>query len=652
MKTLFKTLILVLTFTTLQAQEITGKWYGILEIPGNTLRINLTINESDNTYSAILLSPDQSQAEIPASTISFVDPILNFEITSLAIVFKGELKDKEIEGLFTQSGYDLPLTFKRTETVKEAPKSLEGQIDAIFSSWDNPDTPGGSIGIMKDGELIYSKAFGAASLEYDIPNTTETLFNTGSVSKQFTAMGIVLLHEQGKLSIDDDIRKYLTDVPDFGHKITIRHLLHHTSGLRSLHALFGIAGWRDDDSKTNEDLRRIMKYQRDLNFKPGDEYLYCNSGYMFMADIIETVTGEKFTDWIKKSVFNPLGMVNTYAEDKYNRIVPNNATSYSYNSKDFERQIEYWGYVGSGNVHSNIDDLLMWLSNFHAPKQGWESAFKMLETIDPLNNGKQNNYAFGVTVDMYKGKKQIQHNGAVGGFRAAAATFPDEKLSFVILSNFASANVGGRLNSLFELFIESDETSEEFTSKLPDAIVLNEKELKKFEGQFWNNKESYARKIYIKNDTLRYQRTPSNESLLVPIGDSKFKMLNVQVDLVTEFVFKNNKLDKMLVTIDDDAPIIMDAFESYTPSVANMKSYVGTYYSPELETQYRLYLENDKLKWRHIRHGEYEVTFIGKDIMSLIPGVSIVTKRNSNKEVEGFFVTNGRVRNLWFEKEN
>ena len=652
MKIVIKTLFLFFIVTALQAQEITGQWYSLLEIPGNPLRIHLKINQEGDNYSAVLKSPDQGGQGIPVTAFAFKNPNLTFEVASLQVVYKGAFKSEEIEGTFTQAGNSLPLTFYRTEKTKEKPKTIEGRIDQIFASWDNPKSAGGAVGVMKNGEVIYSKAFGAASLEYNIPNTPETIFNTGSVSKQFTAMGIVLLHQQGKLSIDDDIRKYLKDVPDFGHKITIRHMLHHTSGLRSLHALFGIAGWRDDDSKTNADLRRVMKYQTDLNFKPGEEYLYCNTGYMFMADIIEEVTGEKFTDWMKTSVFNPLGMTNTYAEDKYNRIVPNNATSYRYTDGAFERSVEYWGYVGSGNVHSTTDELLLWLSNFQAPKAGWESAFKMLQTLDTFNDGSHNNYAFGVVVDDFNGAKRIQHNGAVGGFRASAASFPDEKLNVVVLSNFSSSNVGQKNNQVSNLFIKEKGQESEFKSNLPDAISLNSEDLKKFEGQFWNNKESYARKIYVKNDTLTYHRSPTNESKLVPIGKSKFKMLEVEVDLVAEFIYKGNEITQMLVTIDDDAPIVMDAFETFSASSVDKKDFVGTYYSPEIETQYRFYLENNELKWRHIRHGEYSVEFIGKNILQMIPGVMIKAKRNSKDEVEGFYVTNGRVRNLWFKKEN
>lgn len=233
------------------------------------------------------------------------------------------------------------------------------KIDSLFLSWTEANHPGGAIGVMQNGEVIYSKAFGLASLEYQVPNTAQTVFNVGSVSKQFTAMAMVLLHERGLLSIDDDIRKYLPDMPDFGHTITIRHMLHHTSGMRSLHAMLELAGWRDDDARTNADLYRFMLKQKDLNFIPGAEYLYCNTGYMLMVNIVEHVTQEKFPEWMDTNIFKPLGMRNTYVEDRYDRIVPNNATSY-YDTKDgFFRAVEYWGYVGSGNVHSTTGDLLI-----------------------------------------------------------------------------------------------------------------------------------------------------------------------------------------------------------------------------------------------------------------------------------------------------
>ena len=329
-------------------------------------------------------------------------------------------------------------------TSAQLPDSTFQKIDSLFLEWNRPNHPGGSVGIMQDGQLVFSKAYGLASLEYLVPNAPGTQFNVGSVSKQFTAMGIVLLEQQGKLSVDDDLRKYLPDLPDFGDTITIRHLLHHTSGMRSMHFLLEMAGWRGGDYRSNEDLRRFMQRQKELNFKPGDKYLYCNTGYMLMADIIEQVTGEPFAGWMKKSIFLPLGMYDSYVEDNPFRVVPNNATSYyGPSAGPFERATEFWGYVGSGNMHSSTSDLLKWLSNFYAPAPGWETAFSRLQTRGVLNSSDTLAYAFGVNVETYKGEKVAQHGGAVGGYRTFAMVFPEKKLSIVLLTNFSSSNPWG-----------------------------------------------------------------------------------------------------------------------------------------------------------------------------------------------------------------
>jgi hypothetical protein len=184
--------------------------------------------------------------------------------------------------------------------------TLEKKIDALFIDWNTPNHPGGAVGIVMDGRLVYSKAFGLASLEYLVPNTPGTRFNIASVSKQFTALGIVKLHLQGKLSVDDDVRNHIPELQDFGHTVTLRHMLHHTSGLRSLHALLSLAGWRGDDSRTNEDLMRFMREQKDLNFVPGEEYMYSNTGFILMAVLIEKLTGEDFPTWMKREKANAI----------------------------------------------------------------------------------------------------------------------------------------------------------------------------------------------------------------------------------------------------------------------------------------------------------------------------------------------------------
>jgi len=529
------------------------------------------------------------------------------------------------------------------------------KIDSLFNLWTEANHPGGALGIMRNGEIIYSKAFGLASLEYQVPNTAETIFNVGSVSKQFTAMGIVLLQEKGLLSIDDDIRKHLPDMPDFGHTITIRHMLHHTSGMRSLHAMLGLAGWRDDDSRTNEDLYRFMLNQKELNFIPGDEYLYCNTGYMLMVNIIENVTKEKFSQWMKVNVFEPLGMANTYVEDRYDRIVSNNATSYYGSKGDFFRAVEYWGYVGSGNVHSTTNDLLTWLQNFSTPASNWGSSFEMLKTTDALNDGSENNYAFGVSLDEVRGYKRVQHGGAIGGFRAYASTYPEEQLNIAVLTNFSSSNPGQKENQIFNILFpkKSEDKSDTIEAKqVLTTISMTTEKLKQFEASYWNDKENYARKIYVKNDTLRYFRSANSENSLVPISSNEFKMLGISANLIAKFDLDKNGNKTMAVNIDDGAPSTFEYFEPILDSKKYIRDYIGRFYSPELESTLDILIKDEKLIGHHSRHGDFPMQMLKIDVLE-IPGFAIIKfERKKDNKISGIRISNGRARNVWFEKQN
>lgn len=526
------------------------------------------------------------------------------------------------------------------------------KIDSLFLEWNKPNHPGGAIGIMQDGKTLFSHAYGLASMEYLVPNTAGTIFNTGSVSKQFTAMGIMVLHQQGKLSVDDEIRIYLPELPDFGEKITIRHMLHHTSGLRSLHAMLELAGWRGDDSRTNEDLNRFMLNQRDLNFKPGDEYNYCNTGYMLLVNIIEKVSGEKFPAWMKHTVFEPLGLTNTYVEDNYSRIAANNATSYyQVEANEFERAVEYWGYVGSGNMHSTTDDLLRWLRNFQDPQPGWEAHFQMMQTVDKLNNGEENSYAFGVVIENINGHRSVGHGGSIGGFRANIITYPDEELSIAILTNFSSAPSGLKLNAISEFLL--GEAVEEEPVEVRDpvkTIKLSNKKLADYEGSYWHSKENIARKIYLKNDTLRYYRSASSENSIVPVGKDEFQMVDVSDVVSIQFQLKGQDRN-MIVTVGDGQPGIFNGFDPTEPSKEELESYNGEFYSPELETTYKILLKNDSLFYHHARHGDHEMKVLKKDVLEGEWPLSISKyKRNAEGQVTGIRVSNGRVKNLWFEK--
>jgi len=521
-------------------------------------------------------------------------------------------------------------------------------IDSLFLAWNKSNHPGGSIAIMERDQIVFQKAYGLASMEYEIPNTQETIFNIGSVSKQFTACGIILLEKEGLLSLGDDIRKHLPEMPDFGKVITIRHLVYHTSGLRSLHALFGIAGWRGDDSRTNEDLNRIIQDQVDLNFNPGDEFLYCNTGYMLMATIIERITGESFPQWLKKSVFDPMGMTNTYVEDTYQRIVPNNATSY-YSGTEMLRAVEFWGYVGSGNVHSTSTDLAKWYANFYDPKEGWQDVFQLMRRTAPLNDGTPNNYAFGVSLDEQLGRGRVQHGGSIGGFRSYACVFPEEETSIVVLTNFSRSDPGGKATEIASILW--DDISEEAKVKgAPSFIKLSEKRLKPFEGTYWYSDAKLARRVFLENDTLWYYRSANSQYALIPVAKNRFNMLGPVSGVFVTFE-KKEGVQALIFEQPGSAVSRAQRISATTEPEPMLEDYVGSYRSFELETLYRVETKDNQLMAYHIRHGNIGLESIAVDkFRSTVSPIIFEFERNKENKITGMYISSLRARNVSFQK--
>ncbi len=538
------------------------------------------------------------------------------------------------------------------QVAAQLPEEQEAMIDSIFLEWNQPNHPGGVVGVRKGNKDVYLKAYGLASLDYLIPNQTSTIFNLASVSKQFTALGILILERDGVLSVDDEISKYIPNLSTIGDKITIRHLLHHTSGIRSFHELLFYAGWRGSDLRSNEDIYRLMESQEDLNFEPGAEYMYCNTGYIYMAYIIEKLTSMEFPEWMKQNVFNPLGMKDTYVEDDPSNVIPQNATSYYKRGETgFQRAIDYWAYVGSGNMHATVQDLLIWGENFYNPKPGWRDLFKRLQTTDPFNDGTANNYAFGVNVNKVQGKKVVAHGGSIGGFRSNIVIIPDEEMVISILTNYNQANPGGRTYRVFD--VVTNPLNEDGANEKPaaDFVKLSSKWLKTFENYFWNPRDKYRRRVYVKNDTLMYWRGENNESKLAPTGKNTFKMLGLGgIDLSVRFEGKGSDA-QMIVTEDEESPTIFESFIPEEGSNQEMKGYAGSYYSPELDVYYKFLWKDNKLSWYHQRRGFGEISRIKKDVLDTGEFIAEF-ERGETGAISGVKFTSGRVRNLRLIKAN
>lgn len=386
--------------------------------------------------------------------------------------------------------------------IKKATTLFE-QVDQVFLPWDNSNTPGAAVAIIKNGSVVYQNTYGSANLEYDLPITKKSVFMTGSVAKQFTAFSIMLLEQEGKLSLDDDIRKYIPEVPDFGHTITLKHLANHTSGFREEAVLAGMMGWLESDVVTTEQILKVISKQKALNFKPGEQYMYCNTGYTLLAEVVSRVSGQTFATYAKENIFDPLKMRNTEFFDDYQKIIKNKAYSYYPSGNGFKKSILNDANPGSSGLLTTIEDLSLWVLNFQNHKIGNAAIFKKMATKGVLNNGESTNYGLALERSTYKGLSEIGHGGAIGGFRARIATFPEQDFAVIVIANTSSIHPYHIPNQIVDIFLKDEFIPE--TNKKANIQPETSKVVKKEEPVDYASFESYVGKYYSDELSTEYE---------------------------------------------------------------------------------------------------------------------------------------------------
>jgi CubicO group peptidase (beta-lactamase class C family) len=315
------------------------------------------------------------------------------------------------------------------------------RLDSVFARFTAPGSPGCALGVLQDGRLSYSRGYGLASVELGVPITPRTVFDIGSVSKQFTAMAVLLLAQDGKLSLDDEIQKYLPEIPRYATSITIRHLLHHTSGLRDYIDILGSSGVQEEMVTTDRDALEALARQKGTNFPPGAEFLYSNSGFFLVSVIVQRASGKSLRDFAVERIFAPLGMSHTQFVERHDRIVPAKAGSYAEaGGGGFRLALANWEQTGDGAVNTTVEDLVAWVGNFSSGRVGGLAAIRELETPGLLNDGKPISYALGLRVSTYRGLRQVSHGGAWAGFRAELDRYPDQGTSVIVLCNLAESD--------------------------------------------------------------------------------------------------------------------------------------------------------------------------------------------------------------------
>lgn len=528
------------------------------------------------------------------------------------------------------------------------------QVDELFTKWDSNNTPGAAVAIVKDGAIIYKKGYGSANLEYNIPITPSTIFHIASVSKQFTVFSILLLEKQGKLSLDDDIRKYIPEVPDFGKTITLRHLASHTSGLRDQWNLLSMAGWRLDDVITKEHVLKLVSKQKELNFNPGDEYAYCNTGFTLLAEVVSRVSDMSFAEFTKTTIFDPLKMKNTLFYDDHEKIVKNRAYSYKTDSVGYKKSVLNYANVGATSLFTTVEDLSLWTMNFIDIKVGDSTIINKMDTPAVLNNGENFGGALGQFVGDYKGLHEIQHGGSDAGYRSYLTRFPDENFAVVVFSNSAEFNSSDIAHKVVDIYLKDKLKTEDKPEEIQEdsnseAITVDENVLNTYVGDF-ELQPGFIISISLNDGQLLGKATGQEAVVLSPISATQYKVEGVEAKI--EFI-PNEKENVKLLKLHQGGEI-MEALrvKAFDMSTVILSDFSGEYYSEELSTTYKFTVVNDSLVAKHSRLSDFNLNPIKDDIFNGEAWFfrQIEFTRDENNLISGCKVSNGRVRNLYFEK--
>jgi CubicO group peptidase (beta-lactamase class C family) len=539
------------------------------------------------------------------------------------------------------------------------------KVDQLFRQWDKPDSPGCALGVIKDGQFVYQRGYGSANLDHNIPITSKSVFYVGSMSKQFTAMSIALLVKQGKLSLDDDMRKYLPEMPRYQSPITIRHLIHHTSGLRDFIVLMEMAGFstgvvRSDVEAyetmartTNEEVFKLITRQKGLNFAPGEEYSYCNSNYILLGEVVKRVSGKSLPEFAEENIFKPLGMVNTHYYDDLFVVIKNRATGYSpREGGGFVPVPANNGTVGPAGVLTTVEDLLLWDRNFYQNKLGGgdQGLIDLVLTPDKLNDGTELHYAFGLYNYKYKGLDAVGHDGGFFGFKTSMNRFPEQRFTVICLCNSRNAPMDTLADQVADIYLADQFKQNTAPAKAATQkpISLTGPELAKFVGIYWNPITEGLWMLSLKDGNLI--DPGGGGSVLVPIGQNRFQLTGQPVELIFETPSEVGHPVRMLKVTRGGKPQVYEAVGSVRPSLAQLAEYEGKFRSDEIDAAYTLIVQDGKLTLAREKAKNVALTPTFADNFWNDEFGYLKFTRDQRHKVNGLLYTSSWIRRLPFKK--
>jgi len=508
-------------------------------------------------------------------------------------------------------------------------------VDAVFARY-SKTTPGCAVGVATDGTPVLARGYGMADLEHDVPITADTIFEAGSVSKQFTAAAILLLVRDGKLSLDDPVRTYIPELPDYGKPLLIRHMLNHTSGLRDWGSVASISGWpRTTRVHTHDHVLEIVSQQQALNFPPGARWSYSNTGFNLAAIIVSRVSGQPFPEFTRDRIFKPLGMAHTSWRDDYTRIVKNRAVAYDEDRNhagEYKTDMPFENVYGNGGLLTTVGDLLKWNENFTKPIVGDRALVERQQQPGQFNDGRTHGYALGLFVGTRGGEREVYHSGSTAGYSAFLTRFPDRKLSVAVLCNLAT-NATALAHNVSDQYLGI---------KVPGpkpSHTLTDDEIARIEGMYRNVGTGTTQTIVKGYDGLRIEYGPP----LIATAPFQFVLANG-----SRVRFDGN--GKASITDEFGTVDQLEKVTRATPSEADLAAYAGAYESPEAEVALRAVVERGRLVLKRRPATKLMLTPLYADAFSA-PGLgTVIFHRDANRRPVEFVVSQERVWALTFTR--
>jgi CubicO group peptidase (beta-lactamase class C family) len=538
---------------------------------------------------------------------------------------------------------------------------VAAQVDKVFAQWNRTDSPGCALGVYQNGQIVYKHGYGMANLNDDVTITPETVFHVASMSKQFTAASILLLQEQGKLSLDDDVHQYIPELPDFGQRITLREMMHHTSGLRDQWALLGLAGWRySQDLITDDDVMSVLVHQKALNFKPGEKYMYSNTGFTLLAIIVKRVSGMSFRDFTNKNIFLPLGMTHTHFRDDHEEVIKHDALGYEQAAPDkpYRMNLTNFDTAGATSLHTTVEDLALWDENFYHPHIGGPTFIQQMLEPGKLNSGKTQDYASGLSIGKYRGLATVGHGGADAGYRSDMTRFPEQHFSTSVLCNFADTDPGALARQVADIILAKDlkapaATPAQEPSKTA-AVVLTAEQMAAVAGTYWNREYGKFEKIWAKEGKLQWTEFDGDTvRVLKPFGELHFHIADVpwgeEADL--HFVAGTATIPRHLeLSVRGGKPDTFESVTPFDPTAAELADFAGAFVSEEIDPVYRIAVQGDTLMLTRPRHKSDTLRPAMRDVFVGEIGTLRFT-RNAKKQITGFILDADRIQNFQFTKK-